>query len=72
MVHFAWAGIDEMDQVSGDGNAELFDDGAIDIVFACHNGGELVLPAKRQTSSTACYSCTPTLIVFGHILEWQR
>lgn len=54
MVHFTWVGFDEMDEVSGDGHAELLDDGAIEITFAYHNGDEAVLKAKRETSSTAC------------------
>ena len=53
-VHFRWAGFDEMDEVSGDGHAELLDEGSIEIVFAYHNGDEAVLKAKRNTSSTAC------------------
>ncbi len=51
---FTWAGFDEMDEVAGDGHAELLDDGSIEITFAFHNGDEAVLKAKRETSSTAC------------------
>src|SRR5262245_7010551 len=54
MVSFTWAGCDEMDEVSGDGHAELLDDGSIEITFAYHNGDEAILKAKRDTSSTAC------------------
>lgn len=54
MVSFTWAGCDEMDEVSGDGHAELLDDGAIEIAFAYHNGDEAILKAKPETSSTAC------------------
>jgi hypothetical protein len=43
-----------MDEVSGDGSAELLDDGSIMIQFAHPNGGVAVLNAKRETSSTAC------------------
>jgi len=43
-----------MDEVSGDGSAELNDDGSIEIEFAYHNGDEAVLKAKPGTSSTAC------------------
>ena len=53
-VGFTWEGFDEMDEVSGDGSAELLDDGSIEIEFAYHNGDEAVLKAKRETSSTAC------------------
>ena len=53
-VGFTWEGFDEMDEVSGDGSAELNDDGEIEIEFAYHNGDKAVLKAKRATSSTAC------------------
>ncbi|RVJ83250.1 hypothetical protein [Sinorhizobium meliloti] len=53
MVPFTWAGCDEMDEVSGDGHAELLDSGSIEITFAYHNGDEAILKAKRETSSTA-------------------
>ena len=53
-VGFTWEGFDEMDEVSGDGSAELLDDSSIEIEFAYHNGDEAVLKAKRDTSSTAC------------------
>ena len=43
-----------MDEVTGDGHAELLDDGSIEIAFAYHNGDEAILKAIRQTSSTAC------------------
>ena len=54
MVFLTWAGFDEMDEVTGDGSAELLDDGSIEITFAYHNGDEAILKAKRDTSSTAC------------------
>jgi hypothetical protein len=41
-----------MDEVSGDGSAELNDDRTIEIEFASHNGDEAVLKAKPDTSST--------------------
>ena len=53
-IAFTWVGFDEMDEVSGDGSAELLHDGSIEIEFAYHNGDEAVLKAKRDTSSTAC------------------
>ena len=53
-VGFTWQGFDEMDEVSGEGSAELNDDGSIEIEFAYHNGDEAVLKAKPDTSSTAC------------------
>jgi hypothetical protein len=53
-VSFTWGGCDEMDEVSGDGHAELLDDGSIEITFAYHNGDEAILKARREASSTAC------------------
>ena len=53
-IGFTWEGFDEMDEVSGDGSAELLDDGTIEIEFAYRSGDEAVLKAKRDTSSTAC------------------
>ena len=47
-------GFDELDEVSGDGSAELLEEGSIEIEFAYHNGYEAVLKAQRNTSSTAC------------------
>ena len=52
--HMLSAAYGEMDEVSGDGHAELLDDGSIEITFAYHNGDEAVLKANRDTSSTAC------------------
>jgi hypothetical protein len=43
-----------MDEVSGDGHAELLDDCSIEITFAYHNGHEAILKATRDTSSTGC------------------
>jgi hypothetical protein len=51
---FTWIGSDEMDEVSGEGNAELLEDGSIEIEFEYDNGDEAVLKAKRDGSSTAC------------------
>jgi hypothetical protein len=53
-IEFSWQGFDEMDEVSGDGSAELLDDGTLEIQFTYNNGDEAVLRAKRDTSSTAC------------------
>ncbi|WP_292120117.1 hypothetical protein [Mesorhizobium sp.] len=54
MVFFNWGGCDEMDELSGDGHAELLDDGSMEITFAYHNGDEAILKATRDTSSRAC------------------
>ena len=53
-IGFRWAGCDEGDEVRGEGNAELLDDGTIEIEFGYDNGDEAVLKAKRDPSSTAC------------------
>jgi len=53
-IGFSWTGFDEMDEVSGDGSAELLDDGSIEITFEYHNRDEAVLKAKQMDSSTAC------------------
>jgi hypothetical protein len=53
-IGFTWEGFDEMDEVSGDGSAELLDDGTIEIEFAYRNGDQAVIKAKRDSSSTAC------------------
>ncbi|MGX5806043.1 Tn3 family transposase [Bradyrhizobium sp. Arg314] len=42
-----------MDEVTGDGSAELLDDGSIDITFAYHNGDEASLPVAEQPSGRA-------------------
>jgi hypothetical protein len=53
-IGFTWIGSDEMDEVFGEGTAELLDDGSIEIEFDYHNGDEAVLKAKREPFSTAC------------------
>jgi len=53
-VAFSWIGSDEGDEVSGEGYAELLDDGSIEIEFAYRNGDEAVLKAKREPFSAAC------------------
>jgi len=53
-VGFTWEGFEEMDEVRGEGSAELLENGSIEIEFAYHDGDEAVLKAKPDTSSTAC------------------
>jgi hypothetical protein len=43
-----------VEAVSGDGSADLLDDGSVEVEFAYRNGDDAVLKAKRDTSSTAC------------------
>jgi hypothetical protein len=40
IIFFTWEGFDEMDEVRGDGSAELNDDGTLDIDFRYHLGDE--------------------------------
>jgi hypothetical protein len=55
VVFFRWHGSDDMTEVTGEGSAELHDDGTIEIVFAYDAGDEAILKAVRHpTSSTAC------------------
>lgn len=46
-VAFEWIGFDEMDEVSGEGDVELIDNGSIKIEFAYDNGDAAVLTARR-------------------------
>jgi len=45
-IAFTWIGFDEGDEVSGEGNAELLDDGAIEVEIEYNDGDEAVLKAK--------------------------
>jgi hypothetical protein len=53
-IAFTRIGSDEMDEVSGEGNAGLLEDGSIEIEFEYDSGDEAVLKAKRHDFSTAC------------------
>lgn len=54
-VDFTWQGNDEMDEASGDGWAELQEDGAIAGEIRFHNGDDSTFIARPWTpSSTAC------------------
>ena len=70
MVFFTWAGFDEMDEVTGDGSAELLDDGSIEITFAYHNGissrmADLLPPASASSiSASSSRSCSTSLASF--------
>ncbi|MGB3795652.1 MAG: hypothetical protein WA957_05045 [Alteraurantiacibacter sp.] len=54
VAFFTWSGFDEMDEVTGDGSAELLDDGSLEIEFNRHLGDEAILKAVPAPSSTAC------------------
>jgi len=44
---FTWIGSDEMDEVSGSGEAELDDNGTLTIDLNCHLGDDTILVAKK-------------------------
>ena len=47
VIFFTWEGSDEMDEVSGDGSADLEDDGSLDIEIKFHHGDQANLKARR-------------------------
>ncbi len=47
VIFFTWEGFDEMDEVDGDGAAELEDDGSLSIEFRYHLGDEAEFKARR-------------------------
>lgn len=51
---FSWAGNDEMDEVQGDGWAELQPDGSLTGGICFHSADEANFIARRSTSSTTC------------------
>ncbi len=54
-VDFTWAGNDEMDEASGDGWAELQEDGSLTGEIRFHNGDDSTFIARLWTpSSTTC------------------
>jgi hypothetical protein len=48
IVFFCWSGFDEADEISGDGSAELQDDGSIEIELSFDDGDDAVLIARRE------------------------
>ena len=54
-IEFSWTGNTEMDEATGDGWAELQQDGTLQGQICSHNGDEADFIAKPwKTSSTAC------------------
>jgi hypothetical protein len=47
-IDFTWQGSDEMDEVRGEGSAELLDNGELQVVFSYHHGDEATLHARRE------------------------
>ena len=56
-IEFSWDGNDEMDQVNGDGWAELQPDGSLQGEIRFHRGDEYSFVARKWTISTACEAC---------------
>ena len=46
-IFFTWQGFDEMDEASGDGSADLEDDGTLEIEIRFHLGDEAILKARK-------------------------
>lgn len=53
-AHFDWHGFDEMDEVDGDGFAELNDDGTLSVEFSFRNGDEATFKARKSPFSAPC------------------
>ena len=53
-VEFGWSGNNEMDEASGEGWAELQQDGSLQGEISLLNGDDILFVAQRSTSSTAC------------------
>lgn len=47
IIFFTWQGFDEMDEVTGDGTADLDDDGALEIEVRFHLGDEAAMTARK-------------------------
>lgn len=47
-VFFRWHGFDEGDEITGNGSAELQDDGTIEIELSFDNGDDAVLIGRRE------------------------
>jgi len=47
-VSFSWIGFDGNDEVSGDGSADLNDDGTLEGEISFHNGDEAEFKARRS------------------------
>ena len=48
IVFFRWTGFDEGDEISGDGSAELQDDGTLEIELSFDNGDDAILTGRRE------------------------
>ena len=48
VIFFSWQGFDEMDEVCGDGSANMKDDGFLDIESRFHDGNQATLKARKR------------------------
>ena len=48
IVFSRWTGFDEGDEISGDGSAELQDDGTIEVELSFDNGDDAILTGRRE------------------------
>ena len=48
IVFFRWTGVDEGDEISGNGSAELQDDGSMEIDLSFDNGDDTIIIAHRE------------------------
>jgi hypothetical protein len=48
LIFFRWAGFDEGDEISGEGSAELQDDGTLEIGLSFDAGDDATLKARRE------------------------
>ena len=55
IVFLRFIGIDEDNDIWGDGSAEICEDGSLEIEFNTFDTDEAILTAVRETSSAACY-----------------
>ena len=53
-IAFDWEGSDEMDEVAGDGDADLQANGTLEGTIRFHRGDELNFKAVRSPISTPC------------------
>lgn len=54
IVFFRFIGIDEDNEIWGNGSAEICEDGSLEIEFDTFDGNQATFTAVRETSSAAC------------------
>ncbi len=48
VVFFRWTGFDEGDEISGNGSAEIAEDGTLEIALSFDNGDDVILVGRRE------------------------